>query len=156
MSREVAPGEHIAPCSACDNLHFKALALNTLFCWGAGGDNQRLRGCCCLQSTRDLVAHSLLLQFSLQPQRLWTPALTDKSSASRFHRTPCKTRCIQYSAKQQGGYLCHTQGAQKKTFTPQRLSTEPVNNGDRNRPGCATSILFPFRFLSFTSDLVLS
>lgn len=34
----------------------------------------------------------------------------------------------------------------EKTFIPQRLSTEPVNNQDRNRLGCATSILFPFRF----------
>lgn len=31
--KEVVPGEHTAPCSACDNLHFKAPALDTLFAW---------------------------------------------------------------------------------------------------------------------------
>lgn len=34
----------------------------------------------------------------------------------------------------------------EKSLIPQRLSTEPVNNQDRNRLGCATSILFPFHF----------
>lgn len=32
-SGKVVPGEHTAPCPACDNLCFKELASNTLFAW---------------------------------------------------------------------------------------------------------------------------
>lgn len=43
-------------------------------------------------------------------------------------------------------YAMLTAHRKKIIFIPQRLSTEPVTNQDRNRLGCATPILFPFYF----------
>lgn len=88
-------------------LHFKVLALSTLSAWEHVGTANCLWAAC-LQSISDLVqlqsaslAH-LLFPF---PAALETLARSvdasayRQSSASRFHRIPCKTRCIQYSAK---------------------------------------------------------
>lgn len=163
------PREHITPRSAFDNLHFKALALNTLFAWKHVGTANCLwaASVCRASVTRySCKVHALHACSSLSlhffPAALETLARSvdssayRQSSALRFHRIPCKTRCIQYSAKQQRGCLCHAHGAQKKPsflkgFPQNQLTTKTETDWD-------VLYLFSFLsiFLSFTSDLVLS
>lgn len=129
---------------------------------GAGGDSQLLMGCFCLQSISDSVQlQSARLARLLFPFPALFPAALETLMLAA--RTPVPTDRAQlqgsteYLAKHavfnivqnnsEDAYATLT-GAQKKTFIPQRLSTEPVNNQDRNRLGCATSILFPFHFFA--------
>lgn len=79
MPREVVPGEHIAPCSACDNLHIKALALNTLFvrvhmgtsnCSGAAPACKAPGTPCSCKVQASHACSSLPLHFSLQHSEL--------------------------------------------------------------------------------------
>lgn len=91
-SGKVVPGEHTAPCPACDNLCFKALASNTLFAWEhmgtANSDGlllpaERQRLCTRLCTLQVLPLHtrsSLFLPSSLQPWlKAWTPLHTNRA-----------------------------------------------------------------------------
>lgn len=146
------PGEHTAPCPACDNLCFKELASNTLFAWehvgtancwwAAPACGAPATPCSCQCSPCTLVL-PFPCTFPCSPRDSRAHSMDSRahwqSSASRFHRKPGK---IVQNYNENNDAVLTVHG---KTFIPQKLSTEPVKT-KTNTLGYATSIISPFNF----------
>lgn len=106
--------------------------------WG----QQLLMGCSCLQSVSDSIQLQELplhTRPSLFPAALGTPARSvdssahQQSSASRFHRKPCKIRNIVQNYNENADAVLT---GHRKTFIPQKLSMEPIKNQDKHTGIC--------------------
>lgn len=156
-SGKVVPGEHTAPCPACDNLCFKELASNTLFAWEHVGTAN-----CCWWAAPACRASVTPCSCKCSPCTLVLPfpctfpcSSGDSGSQRGLQCSPTELRLkvpqktlqnMQYCAKLQWECRCLLT-AHGKAFVPQRLSMEPIKTKTTTL-GYATSIIFLFHFFS--------
>lgn len=99
-----------------------------------------------LYSASAPLAHSFFPFHALFPAALahsMDPTAHQQSSASRFHRKPCKIRNIVQNYNENADAV---PTAHRNTLIPQKLSMEPVKI-KTNTLGYATLIISPFHFI---------